>query len=367
MTSSEAPIILLAPTAFKGTLGPAAAARAMAAGVARIWPASERVERPLSDGGNGLLEAYAALESGVLETAEISGPLGAPTRARYLRSGSTAVIESAEACGLHLVPPARRDPLSGSTRGVGELLLSALRGGAERVVLGLGGSATADGGTGMARALGWSFTDARGEPLAEGGAALTELRRVTPPARPFPARTLVLCDVGNPLLGPQGAARVYGPQKGAGPEAVAVLEKALVQLARVLEADLGITVAELTGAGAAGGLGAGAHVFLGGELVAGADWMIERAALRRLLRRARLLITGEGRFDEQSAMGKLTGRVIALARGAGVRVLLVCGRVEADPGPGVETVDGGGRELGGEELAQLVADACRALAAGGRL
>jgi glycerate kinase len=367
MTSRPVSTVLVLPTAFKGTLGPGAVAGAMAAGVAAVWPSAEVVERPLSDGGNGLLEACERLLGGTLSEHEVSGPLGEPVRARTLRAGRLAVIESAEACGLHLMLPERRAPLRATTRGVGELLHLVIDGGASEVVLGLGGSGTVDGGTGMARALGWRFEDEAGAPLAEGGGSLAGLDRVQAPPHPVGIEVKALCDVDNPLLGRQGAARVYGPQKGAGPEEVEVLEAGLARLAEVLEVGLGLAVAGLPGAGAAGGLGAGARAFLGADLLSGAEWMIEAAGLRDLLPGADLVITGEGRYDAQSGMGKLTGRVVAEARRAGVPVLLVCGRVDGPLAEGVRSVDSGGRLLDEDGIGRLTRDACRGLLDGGRL
>jgi glycerate kinase len=358
---------VVAPTAFKGTLGPEAVARAMAAGVAAAWPDAALVVRPLSDGGNGLLEAYRSLAGGQLEECLVTGPLGMPVRARWVRDGNRAVVESAEACGLHLVPEERRDPLRATTRGVGELLRAALESGAAEVVLGLGGSATVDGGTGMARALGWRFDDAAGQPLPDGGAPLAGLARIVGPARGLAARVVALCDVANPLVGRDGAARVFGPQKGASPEAVERLEAGLARLAAAIEASLGCPVAALPGSGAAGGLGAGARAFLGAELVAGAAWMMERADVAQLLRTADLLVTGEGSFDVQSGMGKITGRLVEMAAAAAVPVLLVCGRVRGSLPPGVTAAEGGGRTLTASDLAELAERACKALALGDRL
>jgi glycerate kinase len=367
MTNLPVATVLVAPTAFKGTLGPGQAAQAMAAGVAAVWPAAEILQIPLSDGGNGLLEAYVALEGGAARTIEVTGPLGDSTTAGYVRSGSTAVIESAEACGLHLVPGDRLDPLHATTRGVGELLLAAIAAGASEVVLGLGGSATVDGGTGMARALGWSFSGAAGTPLGEGGGSLTRLRRIDPPPQRFAARVVSLCDVQNLLTGPQGAATVYGPQKGARPEDVQQLELGLARLADMIRLDLGIEVAGLPGAGAAGGLGAGARAFLGADLVAGSEWMLRRGNVWDILSGADLLLTGEGRFDAQSSMGKVTGRLLEAAGSAGVPTLLVCGRVDGPTPSGVITAHAPGRTLTSEDVARLAEDACRALAGGGRL
>jgi glycerate kinase len=178
---------------------------------------------------------------------------------------------------------------------------------------------------------------------------------------------VALADVGNPLVGREGAARIYGPQKGAGPEAVEVLDAALGRLAVVLEADLGLSVADLPGAGAAGGLGAGAVAFLGAELVPGAEWMIEQAGLRDLLRGADVLVTGEGRFDLQSSMGKLTGQVLDVARSVGLPVVLVCGEVEGRLPTGVVATDAGGRTVGEADVARMTEAACRSITNGDRL
>jgi len=367
MTSRPPNAVIVAPAAFKGTMGPTVVADAMAAGIASVWPAARLVRRPLSDGGNGLLEAWADQHGGAFEALQVTGPLGGRTQARFLLSDAT-VVESAEACGLHLIPPSQRDPLHATTRGVGELLRVAAEQDATTVVLGLGGSGTVDGGTGMARALGWSFLDGLGRELPDGGSPLVDLVSVQPPSsNPLEGRVVALADVNNPLVGPNGAARTYGPQKGASPEAVEVLDAALGRLADVLAADLGLSVTDLPGAGAAGGLGAGAAAFLGAKLVAGADWMIERAGLRELLRGSDVLVTGEGRFDVQSGMGKLTGRVLDVARAAGLTVVLVCGEVEGQLPVGVVAMDAGGRTLGEADLARLTEAACRSITNGDRL
>lgn len=367
MTSRSPTSVLVAPTAFKGTLGPADAASAMAAGVARVWPAAEVFRRPVSDGGNGLLEAYLAHAGGVLERVEVTGPLGERVRARYVRSGSVAVVESAEACGLHLVPQERLDPLGASTRGVGELLLETEAVGALSVILGLGGSATVDGGLGMAKALGWRLAGKTGAVVGEGGGSLVHLRRIDPPWQRFSARVTALCDVQNPLTGPTGAAAVYAPQKGAGPAQVEQLEAGLIRFAEVVRTELGVDLTDLQGAGAAGGLGAGARVFLGADLVAGSEWILELGDLRRLVAGVDLLVTGEGRFDAQSGMGKITGRLLETAAAAGVSALLVCGRIDGKPASAAQSVDGGGRTLSFADIVRLTEDACRELAVGDRL
>ncbi len=349
-------------------MGPATVARAMVAGVRQVWPRAETSERPLSDGGNGLLEACRALEEGQLEPIVVQGPLGAPVRAVLLRQGSRVVIESAEACGLHLVPESRRDPIGATTFGVGELLRAAVAGGAGSIVLGLGGSATVDGGSGMARALGWEFLDGRGRPLPPGGGELSRLASLKSPPR-WSIEVTALCDVENPLVGPLGAARVYGPQKGADARQVELLEAGLARLAEVVETELGVGVADLPGAGAAGGLGAGCRAFLGARLASGADWMLERAGIEGLLASADLVVTGEGHFDAQSRMGKVTGKVLVAAAAAGVPALLVCGRIDGPLPDGVEGMQGAGAagQLETEDLAELTAAGCRALDEGDRL
>ncbi len=357
---------LIAPAAFKGTLGPREAADAMAAGVRAAIPGAETVQLPLSDGGNGLIEAYAGLFGGSLEEHTVSGPLGDPVPARLLWVDETAVIESADACGLHLLPASRRDPLATTTRGVGELLAAAAPR-AREVILGLGGSATVEGGTGMARALGWRFLAADGTPLPEGGGSLTGLARIEAPPAPLALRVVALCDVRNLLLGVAGGVRIYAPQKGAGPADVERLEAGLRRLAEVIEGTLGIDVVSQPGAGAAGGLGAGARAFLSAELVEGSEWMLEASRFSDSLAKADLVLTGEGRYDAQSEMGKLTGRIIELARRAAVPALLVCGSIEGEPGEGVWGRDAGGRRLDAASLAELVASACRDLTAEGTL
>lgn len=354
-------MILVAPTAFKGTIEAEDAARAMAAGAHRAAP-DRRIRRlPLSDGGPGLLDALHAAVGGELETVRVTGPLGTPVDARLLHAPHAVVIESAEACGLHLVPPDRRDPLATTTRGVGELIAHALTPGREAggrirpIVLGLGGSATVDGGAGMAQALGWRLLDLDGQPIADGARGLLDLSRISRPQdRPDMPPVTALADVANPLLGAGGAAAVFGPQKGADEAATRRLELALARFAARIEEDLDLDVRRLPGAGAAGGLGAGAAAFLDAELVEGAEWVMHAAGFADALADADLVVTGEGSFDEQSAMGKVTGEVMARARAAGVPVLLVAGAVETPPPDGVTGVDGGGERLTTDRIEALV-------------
>jgi glycerate 2-kinase len=370
-------MIILAPTAFKGTLSAAEVAAAMAAGAAGVVPAAQVRRLPLSDGGNGLLDALGAARAGSMAAVEVMGPVGERVMARYLVQGVDAVVETAEACGLHLVPPARLDPMRATTRGVGELLLAAAgaagacgaRIAAERLVVGLGGSATVDAGAGMAMALGWRLLDDRGRAIAPGGAGLLDLAAIEPPATPpLLPPLVVLADVHSPLLGDQGAAAVYAPQKGATPATVALLAEGLARWSDLVVRDLGHRVAELPGAGAAGGLGAAFAAYLDAPPRPGSDWILEAVGFDELLARAAVVVTGEGTWDRQSSMGKVTGEVVRRAREAGLPVLLVAGRIEGGAPRGVEGVTGGGEVLDAATISGLVRERLGALlqARGGR-
>ncbi|HUF14068.1 MAG TPA: glycerate kinase [Longimicrobiales bacterium] len=327
------PVILLAPTAFKATLSVSRVLAAMTAGARTACPHAQLHELPLSDGGPGLIEALQLGLGGRSEVVAVRDPLGRPATGRILEleiSGQrVAVVESADACGLHLLTDAERDPLRASSAGVGDLLLaaSAL---ADTVVLGLGGSGTMDGGAGMASALGWRLLDEESAPIPPGAAGLARLARMVPPSTGLRARVVALADVANPLLGPRGAASVFGPQKGATPENIPILEAALGRLAGVIASDLSTDVERLTGGGAAGGLGAAAVAFLNADLPEGSDWVLRAVGFDPELASADLVITGEGSWDEQSTMGKITGEVVERARRAGVPVLLVAGRVTGE-------------------------------------
>lgn len=349
-------MVLITPTAFKGTLGAAEVAAAMAAGARRALPDATLSEMPVSDGGPGLIESLRRAWGGRPETLRVTGPTGEPVRARVLRSRRTAVVETADACGLHLLRPGARDPLTVTTYGVGELIRAAARGEPERIILGLGGSGTVDGGAGMAQAVGWHLLDMDGRPIPRGGRGLVDLSRISRPtaALELPPVT-ALADVANPLLGDEGAAAVFGPQKGAPPAAVRRLELALARLAVRIEEDLGRDVRRLPGTGAAGGLGAGAVAFLDAELVRGSDWLLRAVDFAGALEDARLVVTGEGTYDEQTRMGKVVGAVIERARSSGTPVLLVAGALEAPAPDGVEAVDGGGEILTEQRIEALVA------------
>jgi len=357
--------VLVCPTAFKESLSASEVAAALEAGVRRALPEADIRVLPLSDGGPGLLESIATAEGGTEEQVATVGPLGDPTVARILRTGPKDIVaEAAESCGLHLVPPDSRDPLRAHTTGVGILLAHCSDSGARRIVLGLGGSATVDGGTGMAQALGWRFLDADGQPLPPGGGALQRLDRIVRPD-PAPVGTLLpassltfvaLADVYSPLLGPDGACRRFGEQKGAGPEEIEVLESGLARLADVAERDLGRDIRNIPGAGAAGGLGAGCLLFLEAKLLPGARWVLEQVDFDSELSSADVLVTGEGAWDATSGLGKITTEVLSRAVAAEVPSLLVCGRIDGSVPDGVRVLSGEGNWLDARSIAALISD-----------
>jgi len=331
--------VVVAPNAFKGTLTAPQAAAAIARGVREVFPDAEIVEVPVADGGEGTVEALVVAHRGEYRTVTVEGPLGDPVAAVFglIDGGRTAVVELASASGLTLVAAGRLDPRRASTFGFGQLLAAAREAGAVEVIAGIGGSATNDGGAGMAQALGCRLVDARGRELERGGAALARLERIDVSGvdpRWRSVRVKVACDVTNPLTGPLGASAVYGPQKGADETAIRELDDALARYAAVVEGDLGKRVADVPGAGAAGGTGAGLVAFLDAELLPGAPLVVDAAGLDAELQGAQLVITGEGRVDAQTAYGKAPGEVIKRARAAGVPVILLAG----SKGPGWEAV-----------------------------
>jgi glycerate kinase len=319
--------IVLAFDAFKGACSAPAACAAAARGLARVSPPPAVVECPLSDGGEGFAEALARAADGEVRWTTVTGPLEEPVTASLalLDGGRTAVIEAAQACGLGLVPPARRNPLYTTTRGVGELMRQAIAWGATDLVVGLGGSATNDAGMGMLAALGWGFRDAHGAALAPIGASLAQVAAITPGERLEGVTITAACDVTNPLFGPHGAARIFAPQKGAAPDEVARLDAGLAQFAQVCEHTLGITGATTPGAGAAGGLGFALLACLGAHFHPGADLALAHARVADHLAGATLCLTGEGQTDGQTVSGKLPAAVARLCAAHGVPCLALSG------------------------------------------
>ena len=332
--------IVVAPQSLKGSLDAPEVGEAIAAGIRRVWPTADIRVVPVADGGEGTARALISATGGTLRQATVTGPLGDPVTAEYgmlggeqAQQAQTAVIEMAAASGLPLVPPERRDPRLTTTRGTGELIRAALDAGAKRLLIGIGGSATNDGGAGMAQALGARLLDDQGAELSAGGAALARLARIDVSgldSRLKDVTVQVASDVTNPLCGPEGATAVYGPQKGATPDIVAELDAALAHYGDLLKRDLGADVANVPGAGAAGGLGAGLLAFAQAQLVPGAQLVLQTLDFAQTVSGAALVFTAEGRLDSQTAYGKAVGAVAQAARQAGAHVVALAGSVTAD-------------------------------------
>lgn len=329
--------VLVACDSFKGSLSAREACEAIGSGIRRLRPDAELRLLPLADGGDGTCRVLEGAFGGRHVCREVTHPLADRTvEASWLyipdapERAPQAVVEMASGSGLVLVPPGERDPLRTTTAGTGELVAHAAAAGARRIWLTLGGSATVDGGTGAATALGWRFLDREGRPVPPGGAGLERIHAIEPPAEPLDASVTALCDVDNRLLGPRGAAAVFGPQKGARPADVPRLDAGLANLAERVRAGLGVDVTGLEGGGAAGGFAAGAVAFMGATLARGIDRILDAVAFVEALDGADWVVTGEGSLDAQSLDGKVVSGVLARARPAGVPVAAVAGRVALD-------------------------------------
>ncbi len=376
--------MVLAPNALKGCLTATEAADAMVRGVARADPAITTVRVPVADGGDGLAEVLVEALRGKSVSATVTGPRGDPVQAAFCHvpAHRLAAIEMAAASGLALLPSDALNPLLTTTYGTGELILAALDLGVAHLIVGIGGSATNDGGIGMAAALGARFLDCNNAPIDPVGGALAtiehiDLRSLDP--RLAGVRIEVICDVDNPLLGEQGAARVYGPQKGATPADVEALEAGLAHLATLIEGELGRDVRELPGGGAAGGLGAGLKAFLNADLRRGVDLVLDLVGLDEALQGADLVLTAEGQIDFQTAFGKAPAGVAQRARALGVPCIAIAGSFAGNlnalhelginavfslcPGP---LSLAKAMESGGEYLAAATEQAVRAFMAGHR-
>jgi glycerate kinase len=337
--------VVVAPDKFKGTLSAGQAAVAIAEGWRRGDRRAEIETVPVADGGDGTLDAMIAALDGRIERARARGPLGDPIDAAFgiadTAGGRLAIVEMARASGIGLVAARRRRPLRASTYGTGELILEACRRRPDRVIVCIGGSATTDGGAGMAQALGARLLDEDGRSIPSGGAGLRRLatidvRRLSQEVRGV--EFIVASDVDNPLVGPQGAAAVYGPQKGASPEDVRILDQALGHYAAVVHRDLGLDLRHEPGGGAAGGLGAGLIAFLGARIRPGFEVVADAVGLPRRLERAEAVVTGEGRYDRQTERGKAPAGVLRLARQTGCRSVLICGQIEDAASPDADLV-----------------------------
>ncbi|WP_137806300.1 glycerate kinase [Pseudomonas sp. G(2018)] len=322
--------IVIAPDSFKDSLSAQSVADAIALGLAEVWPDAQLIKCPMADGGEGTVESVLAACDGQLRHTMVQGPLGATVEAAWgwLPHSHTAIIEMAEASGLQLVPVDQRDACISSTFGTGELIRAALDAGAQRVILAIGGSATNDGGAGAVQALGVKLLDAQGLPLAPGGLALAQLFRIDLSdidPRLAKVRFDIAADVNNPLCGPHGASAIFGPQKGASPEQVQLLDHALGHFADHCANVLRKEVRDEPGSGAAGGLGFAAKAFLGAQFKAGVEVVAELVGLADAVQNADVVITGEGRFDAQTLRGKTPFGVARIARQQGVPVIVIAG------------------------------------------
>lgn len=319
--------VVIAPDSFKGSLTAPEVASAIAEGLSQVWPDATLIQAPMADGGEGTLHALIGAAGGELLTAQVTAPLGNQIAALWGRIGDTAVIEMAQAAGLPLVPPDRRDPMVTTSQGVGELILAALDRGLRRCIVGLGGSATVDGGLGLLTALGIRFLDEEGQPLPGTGEGLVrlhaiDLSQLDPRVRE--TTFIAAYDVTNPLLGPHGAACVYGPQKGARPQEIPLLERGLKQLSQLMKEP---AIAHLPGSGAAGGMGAGLAGLLHAKLQPGVELIAQEIGLAGQMIGADLAITGEGELNRQTMSGKTPIGVARIAKQVGLPVIALAGRL----------------------------------------
>jgi glycerate kinase len=322
--------IVIAPDSFKDSLSAQGVADAIALGLAEVWPDAQLIKCPMADGGEGTVESILAACEGQLRRTTVRGPLGVSVDAAWgwLPHNHTAIIEMAEASGLQLVTPGKRNACTSTTFGTGELIRAALDAGAQRVILAIGGSATNDGGAGAMQALGVKLLDAQGQTLAPGGLALAQLAHIDLSEidpRLNEVQFDIAADVNNPLCGPHGASAIFGPQKGASPEQVQQLDAALGHFARLCAQALGKDVKDEPGSGAAGGLGFAAKAFLKAQFKAGVEVVAELVGLAEAVKGADLVITGEGRFDAQTLRGKTPFGVARIAQEQGVPVIVIAG------------------------------------------
>lgn len=327
--------IVIAPDSFKESLSAMQVAEAIEQGFSEIFPQAEYIKLPMADGGEGTVESMVAATGGERVHVNVTGPLGQPVNGFFgwMGDGETAVIEMAAASGLHLVAPEQRNPLITTSFGTGELILAALNHGARKIILGIGGSATNDGGAGMMQALGAHFHDIDGKELHVGGAALAQLASVDLSqldARLAQTDILVACDVDNPLCGAKGASAVFGPQKGATPERVKQLDVALLHYGEKIELATGKSVLNVAGAGAAGGMGAALFGLLNARLQPGIEIVTEALKLADAVQGADLVITGEGRIDSQTIHGKTPVGVARVAKRYDIPVIAIAGGMTPD-------------------------------------
>ena len=327
--------IVIAPDSFKESLTALEVAEAIEAGLKKVLPDAEYVKVPMADGGEGTVQSLVDATEGRLISAEVRAPLGNKVKAEFGLSGDgrTAIIEMAAASGLHLVPPEARNPLRTTSYGTGELILAALAEGVEKIIVGIGGSATNDGGAGMLQALGALLLDAQHQPIGAGGGCLQDLAAIDLSGldkRLAGVEIVVACDVDNPMCGEKGASAVFGPQKGATPEMVQALDSGLQHFAAIAARDLGLDIQSPAGAGAAGGMGGGVLLLPDARLQAGVKIVMEAVGLAEKVQDADLVITGEGRMDAQSVHGKTPIGVAHTAKAFGKPVIAIVGCLRED-------------------------------------
>ena len=327
--------IVVAPNSFKGSLTALEVSEAIEQGIREIFPEAEVIKIPMADGGDGTVECLVNATGGEILKEKVIGPLGDKVLAHYgfLGDKKTAVIEMAVASGLTLVPESKRNPLITTTYGTGQLIKAALNQGCRKMIIGIGGSATNDGGAGMVQALGVKLLDQEGKEIGFGGGELKKIVKIDISCmdnRLSDIKVLVASDVNNPLCGPQGASRIYGPQKGATPEVIEELDKSLAFFAELIKRDLNKDVKAIPGAGAAGGLGASLMAFLNAELRSGIEIIIEIVKLEQNIKEADLVITGEGKIDSQTIYGKAPIGVAKIAKKYNVPVVAVAAIIEED-------------------------------------
>ncbi|TCP07779.1 glycerate kinase [Uruburuella suis] len=327
--------IVIAPDSFKESLTALEVAEAIEAGLKKVLPDAEYVKVPMADGGEGTVQSLVDATEGRLISAEVCAPLGNKVKAEFGLSGDgrTAIIEMAAASGLHLVPPEARNPLRTTSYGTGELILAALAEGVEKIIVGIGGSATNDGGAGMLQALGALLLDAQHQPIGAGGGCLQDLAAIDLSGldkRLAGVEIVVACDVDNPMCGEKGASAVFGPQKGATPEMVQALDSGLQHFADIAARDLGLDIQSPAGAGAAGGMGGGVLLLPDARLQAGVQIVMEAVKLAEKVQDADLVITGEGRMDAQSVHGKTPIGVAHTAKAFGKPVIAIVGCLRED-------------------------------------
>ena len=327
--------IVIAPDSFKESLTALEVAEAIEAGLKKVLPDAEYVKVPMADGGEGTVQSLVDATEGRLISAEVRAPLGNKVKAEFGLSGDgrTAIIEMAAASGLHLVPPEARNPLRTTSYGTGELILAALAEGVEKIIVGIGGSATNDGGAGMLQALGALLLDAQHQPIGAGGGCLQDLAAIDLSGldkRLADVEIVVACDVDNPLCGEKGASAVFGPQKGATAEMVQALDSGLQHFAALAARDLGLDIQSPAGAGAAGGMGGGVLLLPDARLQAGVQIVMEAVKLAEKVQDADLVITGEGRMDAQSVHGKTPIGVAHTAKAFGKPVIAIVGCLRED-------------------------------------